>query len=188
MQSRPTARVTFLWVVMLSVLMVGACGGDQPRSRVPHRHHRPAAPPHHRQLRSAFPSRSRYRQSRCPRKTGGQSGPRRAQSRFTSDADFLRVRQFGSRRRRSSQPDAKRRPAEAIRHVGRDDWKAIATSAAPPNTTWPWGERRALAARHYLTTLGVSADRVRTVSYGKNFRSIRGMMRQRGRATGAPIS
>ena len=31
------------------------------------------------------------------------------------------------------------------------------------------GERRALAARDYLATLGVSVDRLRTVSYGKEF-------------------
>ena len=31
------------------------------------------------------------------------------------------------------------------------------------------GERRALAARTYLVSLGVPADRLRTVSYGKEF-------------------
>jgi peptidoglycan-associated lipoprotein len=31
------------------------------------------------------------------------------------------------------------------------------------------GERRALAARSYLVSLGLSADRMRTVSYGKEF-------------------
>jgi peptidoglycan-associated lipoprotein len=31
------------------------------------------------------------------------------------------------------------------------------------------GERRALAARAYLISLGISADRLRTVSYGKEF-------------------
>ena len=31
------------------------------------------------------------------------------------------------------------------------------------------GERRALAARNYLVSLGISADRLRTVSYGKEF-------------------
>ena len=31
------------------------------------------------------------------------------------------------------------------------------------------GERRALAARTYLVSLGLSADRLRTVSYGKEF-------------------
>ena len=31
------------------------------------------------------------------------------------------------------------------------------------------GERRAVAARAYLVSLGISADRVRTVSYGKEF-------------------
>lgn len=31
------------------------------------------------------------------------------------------------------------------------------------------GEKRALAARNYLVTLGIPADRLRTVSYGKEF-------------------
>jgi peptidoglycan-associated lipoprotein len=31
------------------------------------------------------------------------------------------------------------------------------------------GERRALAAKNYLLSLGISADRLRTVSYGKEF-------------------
>jgi peptidoglycan-associated lipoprotein len=31
------------------------------------------------------------------------------------------------------------------------------------------GERRALAARDYLVSLGIAANRVRTVSYGKEF-------------------
>jgi peptidoglycan-associated lipoprotein len=31
------------------------------------------------------------------------------------------------------------------------------------------GERRAVAARAYLISLGISADRLRTVSYGKEF-------------------
>jgi peptidoglycan-associated lipoprotein len=31
------------------------------------------------------------------------------------------------------------------------------------------GERRAIAARAYLISLGIAADRLRTVSYGKEF-------------------
>ena len=31
------------------------------------------------------------------------------------------------------------------------------------------GERRAMSARTYLVSLGLSADRLRTVSYGKEF-------------------
>jgi peptidoglycan-associated lipoprotein len=31
------------------------------------------------------------------------------------------------------------------------------------------GDRRALAAKNYLLSLGISADRIRTVSYGKEF-------------------
>jgi peptidoglycan-associated lipoprotein len=31
------------------------------------------------------------------------------------------------------------------------------------------GDRRALAAKNYLVSLGISGDRIRTVSYGKEF-------------------
>jgi peptidoglycan-associated lipoprotein len=31
------------------------------------------------------------------------------------------------------------------------------------------GERRAVAARNYLVSLGLTADRIKTVSYGKEF-------------------
>ncbi len=31
------------------------------------------------------------------------------------------------------------------------------------------GDRRALAAKNYLVSLGIPADRIRTVSYGKEF-------------------
>ena len=31
------------------------------------------------------------------------------------------------------------------------------------------GERRALAAKTYLVSLGIAADRIKTVSYGKEF-------------------
>ena len=31
------------------------------------------------------------------------------------------------------------------------------------------GERRALAAKNYLVSLGIAADKVKTVSYGKEF-------------------
>jgi peptidoglycan-associated lipoprotein len=31
------------------------------------------------------------------------------------------------------------------------------------------GERRALSARNYLVSLGIAADRLRTISYGKEF-------------------
>ena len=47
------------------------------------------------------------------------------------------------------------------------------------------GERRATAVKTYLASLGISPDRVRTVSYGKSFRSIPATRKMRGRRTGA---
>ena len=40
-------------------------------------------------------------------------------------------------------------------------------SVAQPNTTWRLGDRRAQAAKDFLVSLGVAADRMQTVSYGK---------------------
>ena len=50
------------------------------------------------------------------------------------------------------------------------------------------GERRALAARTYLVSLGVPADRLRTVSYGKEFPFDPGHDEGAWPRTGAPIS
>ena len=47
--------------------------------------------------------------------------------------------------------------------------KGTATSEGRPEYNLGLGERRALAARQYLVTLGLEADRIRTVSYGKEF-------------------
>jgi len=49
------------------------------------------------------------------------------------------------------------------------------------------GERRATAVKTYLIALGVSPDRLRTVSYGKEFPSTRRTPRTRGAGTGALI-
>ena len=46
---------------------------------------------------------------------------------------------------------------------------ALPTNAAPPNTTSRSASVAPLAARTYLVSLGVPADRLRTVSYGKEF-------------------
>ena len=47
--------------------------------------------------------------------------------------------------------------------------KATATNAARAEYNLALGERRAVAARAYLVSLGIPADRLRTVSYGKEF-------------------
>ena len=50
------------------------------------------------------------------------------------------------------------------------------------------GERRALAARNYLVALGIPADRLRTISYGKEFPFSPATTRARGTRTVARIS
>ena len=51
------------------------------------------------------------------------------------------------------------------------------------------GERRAVAAKTYMVSLGIAADRLRTVSYGKEFPFDPGPRPRRpGRRTAAPIS
>ena len=50
------------------------------------------------------------------------------------------------------------------------------------------GERRAMAAKSYLVEVGIAADRLRTVSYGKEFPFDPGHARRRGRRTGGRTS
>jgi peptidoglycan-associated lipoprotein len=50
------------------------------------------------------------------------------------------------------------------------------------------GERRALAARSYLISLGIPADRLRTISYGKEFPFDPATTSRPGRRIAAPIS
>ena len=46
-------------------------------------------------------------------------------------------------------------------------WKGIATTAAPRNTTLRSGTNRAESLKQALLQQGVSEDRVKTISYGK---------------------
>ena len=52
---------------------------------------------------------------------------------------------------------------------GRSPSKATATSAAPPSTIWRLGERRAVAARAYLVSLGIPADGCGRSATARNF-------------------
>ena len=62
-----------------------------------------------------------------------------------------------------------RRRAEEEPDVGRSRSKGTATSAARPSTTSRSASAAPCAARTYLVSLGIPADRLRTVSYGKEF-------------------
>ena len=53
--------------------------------------------------------------------------------------------------------------------AGRSPSKATATSAARPSTTWRWANGARSRRENYLVSLGIPAERVRTVSYGKEF-------------------
>jgi len=57
----------------------------------------------------------------------------------------------------------KRYPSWAVTVEGHSDERGTA------EYNLALGERRAIAARAYLVSLGISADRLRTVSYGKEF-------------------
>ena len=50
------------------------------------------------------------------------------------------------------------------------------------------GERRAVAARTYLVSLGIPADRIKRSATARNSRSIRATTKRRGRRTAAPTS
>ena len=95
---------------------------------------------------------------------------RRSEPRFAAAAGILRLRQLrGERRRPRAVLQANAGGAEEISDVGDHRSKATATSAERRSIIWRLGERRAVAARAYLMSLGIDANRLRTVSYGSEF-------------------
>ena len=84
-------------------------------------------------------------------------------------AGVLRVRQRRDERDGQAVAGQERRDDEAVSRPGWSRSRATATSAAPPSTTWRSASAARSSARSYLVSLGIAADRLRTVSYGKEF-------------------
>ena len=170
MLSRPTARVTFLWVVMLSVLMVGACGGDQPPITRPAPPPPPAAPPP-----PPPPAPERIPEPiPIPPEPVPEEEPvaSRGLDELNRDSPLMPIFfEYDSSDLGADAQASLTQNADRLKQFG--TWVVTIEGHCDERGTAEYnlalGERRALAARHYLTTLGVSADRVRTVSYGKEF-------------------
>ena len=81
----------------------------------------------------------------------------------------LRVRQRRDEQRGPGHAGQERRDDEAVSRPGSSRSRATATSAAPPNTTWRSASAAPSSVRQYLVSLGIAAERLRTVSYGKEF-------------------
>ena len=76
-------------------------------------------------------------------------------------------RRHGERAKAEASSTAKPSGCSVIRNVMVRRSKATATSAAPGNTTWLLGGRRADGVKRYLVSRGVSPARITTISYGK---------------------
>ena len=156
------------------LLSLAACGGKKPPvarrcRRLPRRRRgddgspRPPAPPEP----VAEPTDRAARAGARRRDRVGVA--RRPEPELAAEAGVLRATTAASSRRRPDGARRERRGAEAATPPGRSRSKDTATSAAPPSTIWHWASGARVAARAYLVSLGIPADRLRTVSYGKEF-------------------
>lgn len=162
--------MTFLWAVMLGVLMVSACGGDQaPVTRPAPPPPPPAAPPPPPPAPERIPEPIPILPEPVPEEDSVASP-----SLDELNRDSLLVPIF-------FEYDSSDLGAEAQGELARNagllqqygTWVVTIEGHCDERGTAEYnlalGERRALAARDYLTTMGISADRLRTVSYGKEF-------------------
>ena len=118
----------------------------------------------------------------------GRRRHRGDQRQLAAQAGVLRLRQRRARRRGAADAHRERRGAQEVQHVGRHvEGHCDERGTAEYNLAL--GDRRALAAKNYLVSLGIAADRLRTVSYGKEFPFDPGPRRDgRGRRTAARTS
>ena len=70
-------------------------------------------------------------------------------------------------RRHPREAVAQRRPARRASRSSRSPSRGTPTPAAPTSTTWPWASAAPTRCKDYLGSLGVAADRLRTISYGE---------------------
>ena len=113
-------------------------------------------------------SRSRCRPSRSTADTAVRDGHRRHQPQLPVPAGFYALDQSEID---AAGQQALNANAELMKKYA--TWVVTIEGHADERGTAEYnlalGERRALAARNYLVSLGIPADRLRTVSYGKEF-------------------
>ncbi len=172
MQTRSTARRIAFLALAASILTLGACGGNPPLAS------RPAPPPP--PAPTAPPPPPPVTVTPIPDPVPIPAEP-------VSDIDPLETRSLDELNRESplvpvfyaydsselrsdAQTDLQRN-ADLLRQYA--SWVITIEGHCDERGTAEYnlalGERRALAARDYLVTLGVPGDRLRTVSYGKEF-------------------
>ena len=172
MQTRSTARRIAFLALAASILTLGACGGNPPLAS------RPAPPPP--PAPTAPPPPPPVTVTPIPDPVPIPAEP-------VSDIDPLETRSLdelnhesplvpvfyaydSSELRSDAQTDLQRN-ADLLRQYA--SWVITIEGHCDERGTAEYnlalGERRALAARDYLVTLGVPGDRLRTVSYGKEF-------------------
>ena len=172
MQTRSTARRIAFLALTASILTLGACGGNPPLAS------RPAPPPP--PAPTAPPPPPPVTVTPIPDPVPIPAEP-------VSDIDPLETRSLDELNRESplapvfyaydsselrldAQTDLQRN-ADLLRQYA--SWVITIEGHCDERGTAEYnlalGERRALAARDYLVTLGVPGDRLRTVSYGKEF-------------------
>lgn len=172
MHTRSTARHIAFLALTASVLTLGACGGNPPLGS------RPAPPPP--PPPTAPPPPPPVTVTPIPDPVPIPAEP-------VSDIDPLETRSLDELNRESPLvpvfytydsselgPDARtdlQRNADLLRQYA--SWVITIEGHCDERGTAEYnlalGERRALAARDYLVTLGIPGDRLRTVSYGKEF-------------------
>ena len=172
MQTRSTARRIAFLALAASILTLGACGGNPPLAS------RPAPPPP--PAPTAPPPPPPVTVTPIPDPVPIPAEP-------VSDIDPLETRSLDELNRESplvpvfyaydsselrsdAQTDLQRN-ADLLRQYA--SWVITIEGHCDERGTAEYnlalGERRALAARDYLVTLGVPGERLRTVSYGKEF-------------------
>ena len=82
---------------------------------------------------------------------------------------FFELRQRRAHRRRPARRSTPTPACSSATRRGQITIEDTATSAARPSTIWRWASGARSAAQTYLVSLGIPADRLRTVSYGKEF-------------------
>ena len=65
--------------------------------------------------------------------------------------------------------DANAAALQEVPHLDHHDRRPLRRARHAPSTIWHWANGERLRRGRYLVSLGISADRLRTVSYGKEF-------------------
>ena len=94
---------------------------------------------------------------------------RRDQQELATEACLLRLRQRGHLSRRASGSSTGTPTCSRRTRGGSSRSRGTAMNAERPSTTWRSANAGRCRARTYLVSLGILADRLRTVSYGKEF-------------------